>query len=228
MSLLKTLLPPLLLAVLTAGQVFYGACPDIPAVTDFSYQSFAYGRGGGEKPKVWFWHKQRGVLLHPNRKCCYEYHFPLDNGRDQFFRQYVWISDRKTYRMSGMAKPVQNGVARLNITHKYDDATTPYFNSYVVDIIATDYDNYAIGLYCHTFLAGDQQKNLQILLIYVRARQVTNNVENEIERMLTNFANKYGLSKANMTIVNKDCQPPPKKPCVEFSSKKGFYERCTE
>ena len=230
MSLLKTLLPLLLLAVITAGQVFEGDCPDIPAKTGFSYENFTYGSRNKSEAgsNVWWLHQQRGVMQDPIRNCSYDYNYPLPDGWHQFFRQYVRISDGKTIRGSVLIKPVENGVAHFNITDTYDDfGENSVAMNHGIDLVAADpkFDKFAIFFHCRPFKKDSRQRNYQVVLIFGRDKDLAI-MKNDIDSAMADLETKHKLYRRNiMTIPNKDC-PLAMEPSLNM--KNGLYERDQE
>ena len=225
---LLLLLQLLLLTLVNAGQEFEGECPKVPPVENFNHTRYA-----GEKGKnVWFLYWQLGGLQ--DRRCTHEYHYVLDDGRIQFFKQYVRKSDNKIIKGSGTVYPVQDGVARLKGSARDDDYGVYTSNEFDNNLIAIDYDNYGIISHCHTYIKDGKKFHFQSLSIFTRIRttkdqlKTRKNVRKMIRSALKYFRDIFNLKLAlnDLTKVDQKRCPPAEEPCVTMVN--STYERCPE
>ena len=229
MAVTRTL-PPLLLLLpaVISDQRFSGSCPNIPPVSNFDHQRFVSGRRIGISGH-WFTYGGRGFPL--DRRCKSESQYAISDGRIKSFGQYVQTSDNKTVPTSGMLTPLQEGVARFNVTTS--DPPSPL----LFDLIATNYQ-YSIFFHCANQKDGKEVTNTQILLIFTRLRNPQSitlysvshrkiftfqtKIIQTIEKKLQHFNSEFGLDASFHKIDQNDC-PKPTAPRVR-RTKGGLLE----
>ena len=157
MSLLKTLLPPLLLAVLTDGQVhFPGKCPDRAAVSQFDLDVFKNG---------WFYYKrwQSQTVKMPDISCTMVF-FKREGTTSFKLTEYLWgvarIGARGTYVPSKVqGKPASD--ARFTRLDDGENTSPPFYN--ILSIQSTASYSYAIIWWCEEDGAGGNRQGLIVL-----------------------------------------------------------------
>ena len=190
MSLLKTLLPLLLLVVLTDGEAtFEGACPQIDGVGNFDQPRFL---------KRTIWYVQKSYKEPGARKSDYMLFYPHDNGTIYFIHGfYSTTDDRRRYSTATLSPVAATGKA--NFIEKHIDIP----GTYLIKIIGTDYEDHAMLWMCDQ----SNQSNKQSLDIITKLKFPSEITLTKMEMQL-NQLKKQGLNteKLRNATQSYDCK----------------------
>ena len=188
MPLLKTLLTPLLLAVLADGQVsFPGKCPKQDVDESFNLD----GHVG-----YWYYYMMWRTEEKPDVPCNMVYYERM--GTSFKFKMF----DRRTHKMvaNGTYSPqiIQgkpSSVASFSRLGKGEDALSPP----TYNILSTDSTGYAIIWWCKQ---NGPEKNLQGLIVLKRT---LSGMGEESEKMIKKEMKKRNLTTEHLQKVKQDC-----------------------
>ena len=180
--LLKTLLPLLLLAVLTEGKSFFGSCPRLHAQQNFDRQNFT---------DRWFVFAMYRV--NHSRIRCWRDTFSVVDGQFKFKSVVIKAKTDERVVSRGrllLAKGLPADSASFHKKYRNHTApATPDFN-----ILKTDYWTYAIIWSCKSWLRSKKNdpkqhvlKNEQQLFILTRKKPVTDALKNRTYTDVENF-----------------------------------------
>ena len=193
--LLKTLLPLVLLAVLTEGKNFFGFCPKLQAQQNFDRQNFT---------NRWFVFAMYRLNHLPDIRC-WRYKFNIVDGQFKFKSVVIEAGTNKKVVTRGrllLAKgqPVDSASFRK----KYRNHTAPEKPDF--NILKTDYSTHAIVWACEQvfrFKKNDPQqravKNEQQLFILTRA---TLAVTDALKNRLYTDVEDLGLDKEKLKMMD--------------------------
>ena len=192
MPLLKTMLPLMLLAMLTDGQAILGGeCPSFKPMTNFTINQY-----GGQ----WFLYAFSS-MLEPTTKCD-SVNYTILGPRQMNFtlnRTILRNSYLNNIPLRGMATLGQNqSVASFNvIVPGTRQVTSPSL------ILYTDYRHIAVSWSCHEVITSmGRLVNIQRLSILTRVRQLGPVLTRQVEDVVENIK----LNTAYLKMVNQsDC-----------------------
>ena len=175
MSLLKPLLPLLLLAVLAGGQEkFRGECPAVQALQNFN-QSRILG--------TWYEqasYKAAGFKLFI--KCSRLTYSDAGNDTLRFITRYVLTTNGAKTNITLEATPLV-GPSVANFSVNFNGIPISQRFSF----IDTDYDNHAILWDCFGEGAGETANNTQTLSVWTRNRSITALQESDLVDRVESF-----------------------------------------
>ncbi|XP_045453209.1 bilin-binding protein-like [Melitaea cinxia] len=159
-----------LVASVTANVYVDSECPEIKPVENFNLASYAQGR--------WYETARYPNYAEKKGKCGYA-EYVLDG--DVIKVKNVHVVDNKLSFVEGTAKFAEGAdrTGRLLFTLPYGPSGAGVQN--VLNILATDYDNYAIGYFCKY---NEEKKNRQDFA-WVLTR--TKNLEGTVKTNVENF-----------------------------------------
>ena len=188
MSLLKTLLPPLLLAVLTDGQVhFPGKCPVRAAVSPFDLDGFKNG---------WFYYKRWQTVGMPDISCTMVFFSKREDGVSFNLAEYLWAKGLAGARGTYVPSKIQgrpSSDARFIRLHDGENTSPPFYN--ILSIQHTASYSYAIIWWCEE---DGSDGNRQGLIVITRRKSPGNQADATIMQDMERLnLNKTYLRKVN-------------------------------